>query len=141
MIRTVLAVAALAIGIAAASADAISDRKALMKANGGQAKIGAQMVKGAAPFDLAAAKKVFATYAESGAKFAALFPADSKSGDTTAAPKVWEDMAGVKAAIDKFVTESKAAGASTKDLDSFKVAFGNVQKNCGGCHETFRVKK
>jgi cytochrome c556 len=142
MMRTMLAIAVLALGVNAATAGPIEDRKALMKANGGQAKIGAGMAKGEVPFDLAKAKKVFATYADAAGKMPALFPADSKTGgETTAAPKIWEDMAGFKAAFDKFGKESKAAEASVKDLNSFKVAFGNVQKNCGGCHNLYRVKK
>ena len=27
-----------------------------------------------------------------------------------------------------------------KDLDSFKAALGDVGKNCGGCHDTYRKK-
>jgi len=43
-------------------ADPIADRKALMKKNGDEAKIGTQFMKGEAPFDLAKAKAIFATY-------------------------------------------------------------------------------
>jgi cytochrome c556 len=28
-----------------------------------------------------------------------------------------------------------------KDLDSLKAALGNMGKNCGGCHEAYRIKK
>jgi cytochrome c556 len=28
-----------------------------------------------------------------------------------------------------------------KDLDSLKAALGAVGKDCGGCHETYRIKK
>lgn len=125
-----------------AQSDPIAARKAMMKGNGAQARIGAAMVKGEAPFDLAKAKKVFATYQEAAEKMPALFPANSKTGgETTAAPKIWEDAAGFKAAFAKFGADAKAAEASVKDLDSFKAAFGTVAKNCGGCHETYRIKK
>ena len=32
-------------------------------------------------------------------------------------------------------------GTDEVDNGNFKVAFGNMGKNCGGCHETFRIKK
>jgi len=142
MIRTVLAVAVLALGVNAATADPIADRQALMKDNGKHAKMGAAMVKGQAPFDLAKAKEIFKTYENAAAKMPDLFPANSKTGGkTTAAPKIWEDMAGFKAKFVKFGNDAKAAEASVKDLASFKTAFAGVQKNCGGCHELYRVKK
>lgn len=144
LIRTACVVVALAVSATAviAQSDPISQRKELMKSVGGQARVGAQMVKGEAPFDLAKAQAIFATYASVAAKMPALFPDNSKTGgETTAAPKIWEDMNGFKAGFAKFESEAKAAQASVKDLDSFKTAFGNVAKNCGGCHEVYRIKK
>ena len=66
MIRTVLAGVAVVFGasLVAAQQDPIAARKALMKANGEQAQIGAKMARGEEPFDLAKAKKIFATYHE-----------------------------------------------------------------------------
>jgi cytochrome c556 len=144
LIRTACVVVALAVSATAVTAqsDPISQRKELMKSVGGQARVGAQMVKGEAPFDLAKAQAIFATYASVAGKMPALFPDNSKTGgETTAAPKIWEDMDGFKAGFAKFEAEAKAAQASVKDLDSFKTAFGNVAKNCGGCHEVYRIKK
>jgi cytochrome c556 len=154
MIRTAFAVAATAavafgICIAAAQEDPIKARKALMKDNGSAAKLGADMVKGDKPFDLAAAQKIFATFADAAAKAPALFPDSSKPGegfaaddDFKAGPKIWEDMADFKARFVKFGDDAKAASASVKDLDSFKAAFGDIGKNdCGGCHQTYRLKK
>jgi cytochrome c556 len=144
MFRTVLAVSAIAIGITAVAAqsDPIAARKALMKANGDQAKIGAAMVKGEAPFDLAKAKTIFVTFVDASGKVPSLFPDNSKTGgETTAAPKIWEDPADFKARFEKFGADSKAAGEKIADLASFKEQFGVVAKNCGGCHELYRVKK
>jgi cytochrome c556 len=142
MKRILLAAGALAIGVTAVVAqDVIASRKQLMKANGDQAKIGSAMVKGDAPFDLAKAKAVFATYAESAVKMTPMFPVGSNAGDTTAAPKIWEAKADFDAKLKKFGDDSKAAEAATKDLDSFKSQFGAVMRNCGGCHETYRIKK
>src|SRR5580692_5541124 len=144
MIRTVFAVVAVALGLSAAIAqqDPIAARKALMKANGDQAKIGAAMVKGDAPFDLAAAQKIFATFADAAAKMPALFPDNSKTGgDTAADPKIWDNMDDFKAKFQKFGEDAKAAEGSVKDLDGFKAAFSAIGKDCGGCHQTYRVKK
>jgi cytochrome c556 len=145
MIRTLFAVAAIALGVSVAVAqqDPIAARKALMKANGDQAKIGATMMKGEAPFDLDAAHKIFAAWEDAAAKMPALFPDNSKTGGETAAdPKIWENMDDLKGRFAKFGTDAKDAEAKVTDLDSFKAAFGNIGKNdCGGCHEKYRVKK
>jgi cytochrome c556 len=145
MIRTVLAIAAVALGVCAATAqqDPIAARKALMKANGDEAKIAAAMIKGEQPFDLAAAHKIFATFQDAAAKMPTLFPDNSKTGgDTAADPKIWENMADFKAKFAKFGEDAKAADASVKDLDSFKASMGDIGKNdCGGCHQTYRIKK
>lgn len=142
MIRSVLAVAVLALGVTVALAqDPIAARKAIMKENGAQAKNGAAMAKGDMPFDAAKAKAIFAAYAAAAEKMPALYPDNSKTGgETSAAPKVWTDKSGFAAAFAKFGKESKEAEAAITDLASFKTQFGNVAKNCGGCHETFRVK-
>ena len=114
-----------------------------MKANGDEAKMGAAMAKGEAPFDLAKARKMFATFEDASAKAPALFPDNSKTGgDTAAKPEIWEAMDDFKARLVKLGADAKAAGESVTDLDSFKAAFGNIGKNdCGGCHEKYRVKK
>jgi cytochrome c556 len=145
MIRAVFAVAAIALGlgVAVAQQDPIASRKALMKENGDQAKLGAAMMKGEAPFELAKAQKIFAAWEDAAAKMPALFPDNSKVGGETAAdPKIWENMEDFKARFVKFGADAKDAAAKVTDLDSFKAAFGNIGKNdCGGCHEKYRVKK
>ena len=144
MIRTVFAASVLAIGVTvvAAQSDPIAARKALMKANGDQAKIAGAMLRGEAPFDLAKAKAALASFQEAGEKAPALFPDNAKTGgDTAALPKVWEDKADFNAKLAKFAADSKAAGGSVTDLDSFKAAMSNIGKQCGGCHELYRVKK
>ena len=143
MIHTVLAVAALGLGLSVAVAqDPIAARRDIMKKNGDQAKLGAYMVKGEAPFDLAKAKAIFTSYEDAAAKMPGLFPDNSKTGgETTAAPAIWTGMDDFKAKFVKFGADAKAAGEKTKDLDSFKTEFQAVAKNCGGCHETYRIKK
>ena len=144
MHRTVLAVAAIAIGVTAVAAqsDPIAARKALMKNVGAVTKTGGQMVKGEVPYDQTKAQEIFATYGDASGKMPGLFPDSSKSGgDTAALPAIWTGMDDFKAKFAKFNADAKAAQGSVKDLDSFKASFGTVTKNCGGCHETYRAKK
>jgi cytochrome c556 len=144
MPRTVFALAIIALGATAvwAEADPIAARKALMKGAGDQAKIGAAMVKGEAPFDLAKAQTIFATFQDAAGKMPNLFPESSKTGgETAAAPRIWEDTADFKARFEKLSADAKEAGVHVKDLPSFKESFQAVAKNCGGCHELYRIKK
>jgi cytochrome c556 len=149
MMRTAFTITTIifGIGVAAAQQEVIKQRKDLMKANGDQAKIGAAMVKGEKPFDLAAVHKIFAAFEDAAAKMPDLFPENSKppansTDDYNAGPKVWENMADVKDRFAKFGQDAKAADASVKDLDSFKAAFANIGKHdCGSCHDTYRLKK
>ena len=61
MFRTVVAVAAIAIGITAVAAqsDPIAARKGLMKNMGAATKTGGQMAKGEVPYDQAKAQEIF----------------------------------------------------------------------------------
>jgi cytochrome c556 len=143
MKRTVLVATLLALGMSFAAADSpIAERQALMKKNGDAAKLGTQFMKGEAPFDLAKAKQIFATYAETAAKMPALFPAGSQTGEKTEAlPVIWEKMDDFKAKFAKFGADAKDAQDKITDEASFKAIFPVVQKNCGGCHQTYRAKK
>jgi cytochrome c556 len=145
MFRTVFAVTvvALCVGAAIAQQDPIAARRALMKANGDQAKVGASMMKGETPFDVDKARKIFAAFEEAATKVPSLFPENSMTGgDTAADPKIWENMDDFKARFAKFRTDAEDAIAKVTDLDSFKAAFGAIGKNdCGGCHEKYRIKK
>ncbi len=143
MIRTVLAVTVFAFGVSAvvAQGDPIAARKALMKANGDQNRIGTEMIDGKRPFDLDAAKRIFTTFAEGGEKSKPLYPDNSKTGgDTAALPEIWEKKADFEAKLAKFADESKAAAAATTNLDTFKAQIAEVRKNCGGCHTPYRKK-
>ena len=140
----IVAVAVVALGatVVLAQQDPIAARKALMKANGQGAGALAKMLKGEAPFDPAVAKKAFASFEDAAAKMPTLFPDNSKiGGETAASPKIWENMADVKARFVKLGNDAKAADASVKDLDSLKAAFSQLGKNCNDCHELYRLKK
>jgi cytochrome c556 len=143
IMRVVLAVSAIAFATTAviAQQDPIAARKAIMKANGQAAQLGTKMTKGEEPFSVEKGKKVFATYQDV-AKAHELFPDTSKTGGETAAlPAIWENKADFEARLQKLATEAKAAEARVTDLDTFKAQFTEVQKNCGGCHQTYRKRQ
>ena len=141
-VAVVAFVVALGATVVLAQQDPIAARKALMKANGQGAGALAKMLKGEAPFDPAVAKKAFASFEDAAAKMPTLFPDNSKiGGETAASPKIWENMADVKARFVKLGNDAKAADASVKDLDSLKAAFSQLGKNCNDCHELYRLKK
>ncbi|WP_310475365.1 cytochrome c, partial [Sandarakinorhabdus sp.] len=77
-----------------ALAGPIEDRKAIMKGNGKDTKMGGEMLKGVVPFDAAMANKILANYAAAAKAFPAHFPASSKTGgETEAAPAIWDKPA------------------------------------------------
>ena len=138
--RSVIAVAAIAVGITAAFAqqDIIDQRKALMKANGQQAGILARMMKGDDPFDAAKAQVAFAQFSETAQKFPALFAEGTRTGDTRALPIVWEKRVDFVAAAAKFGKDVADQKDKIGTLDGLKSAMAVVGKNCGDCHQTFR---
>jgi len=137
-----IAVSAAVLAATAASADPIADRKAIMKDRAAELKVLGPIAQGKAPFDAAT---VLAELEKLGANAAktdvdALWPAGSDTGDTKSSPRVWEDMAGFKAAMDKFKADAAAAAtAKPQDLQSFQQVFGAVAANCGGCHQKYRL--
>ena len=136
--RTVLAIAALAVGVTAAVADVLADRSALMKQQSAQTAQGAKFMKGEEPFDLAKAKNIFTVLASTADKMVAVFPESSKTVESKALPALWEKYDDFKARAAKLGADAKAAEASVKDEASFKAAFPEVTKNCGGCHQLYR---
>ena len=132
----------LAIGAGAvlADGDSIKERRALMKADGQATKIVVGMLKGA-PFDLAAVQAALKTYGDAAAKEPALFPDDSKTGDTNALPAIWDNKADFNARYAKFGEDAAAALVGITDEASFKAQMPGVLKNCGGCHELYKAKQ
>jgi len=146
MLRTVVIAGALLIGVGAVMAqDAVKDAQAVMKANGKNAGALAGMVKGEKPYDQAAVDAAFAQFTDTAKKLPTLFPASMKGmkleGDYDASPKVWDDKAGFDEHIASFAKAVGDAKGKIKDADTLKAQLGLIGKQCGGCHETFRVKK
>lgn len=149
MIRIVVAAtvaAALGAGLAAAASptcqDVINKRQELMKKSAAAGKTGIAMVKGETPFDLTKAKEVLAIIADDAGNMPVLFPDCSKTGEhTNAAPEIWAKPDDFKAAVDQFAADVKAAQDNTKDFDTFKAGLQAIGKDCGSCHEKFRIKQ
>ena len=147
MKRTVVAVAALLLGAGAVMAqqDLIKHTQDTMKSNaknlGG---VMIAMVKGEKPYDQAAVNAALAQLDDTAKKLPTMFPDSVKGakfeGDYSPSPKIWEDKAEFKAKIDSFAKVVTEAKTKIKDLDSLKAVAPGIGKECGGCHETFRVK-
>ena len=135
----------LSIGAVIAQQDVANQTQTTMKATG--RALGAvltPMVKGEKPYDQAAVDTALGQLEDTAKKLPTMFPESIKGvkieGDYSSSPKIWEDKAGFAAKIESFgkvVTEAKA---KIKDLDSLKANVPAVGKECGGCHETFRLK-
>ena len=144
MRKLILAISMLAFAGSAAFADPILDRQALMKERGRIAAGLSKVVKGETPYDAAAVLTALQALQANAEKLDidAFFPAGSDAGDTTAAPKIWQDMAGFKATHDKYLTDVKAAvAAAPADVDALKAQFNTIGGDCGTCHQTYRIKK
>jgi cytochrome c556 len=144
MKRMMLVGAALLIGGTAviAQSDPIAERRNLMKSVGAATRTGTQMVRGDVPFDAAKAKEILRVYAVAADKTHTYFPDTSKTGgETTASPKIWESQADFRKRFDDWAKDIQAASAQTDSLDEFKVAFGNLSKACGSCHQAYRISK
>jgi cytochrome c556 len=138
MIRTVLITATIAFGVTGviAQTDAISERKALMKKNSQHTKAVSAMVKGDAPFDAGAVNAAFTQWSQTAAQLPKLFPDNSKTGDTRALPKIWDDRKGFDAQVAAF---AKASSAKPGNIEDLKKAFPAINKACGDCHEGYRA--
>lgn len=145
MRKLIVAISVLAFTGAAASADPIADRQALMKERGNLVGGLSKVVKGEQAFDAAAVLAALKGLEANAVKFDAdtLFPVGTEQGGkTTAAPKIWEDMAGFEAAEDKYLVDIKAiVAAPPADAGALKAQFGTITGDCGACHQTYRIKK
>ena len=122
--------------------DVIKYRKAVMTVQSWNMRPLALMVKGQQPYDAA----LFAWYAGVIQSTSFMLPdaflPGSDKGDTKAKPEIWKDAAKFKQAVDNFNADATRLVAATKagTLDAVKGPFGALAKNCGGCHNEFRMK-
>ncbi len=146
MMRTVMVVGTLLLGIGAVAAqqDQVKATQAVMKGNGKNAGALAAMVKGEKPYDQATVDAALAQFEDTVKKFPTLFPESIKGikpeGDYSTSPKVWEDKAGFEEHVASFAKAVADAKGKITDLDSLKATLPTIGKQCGGCHETYRLK-
>jgi cytochrome c556 len=146
MMRTVVVVGTLLLGVGAvvAQQDLVKSTQTIMKNTGKNAGAVGAMVKGEKPYDQATVDAAMVVIDETAKKLPTLFPVGMKGlkadGDYSASPKVWEDKAGFDAHIASFAKAVTDAKGKIKDLDSLKATWPAIGKECGGCHETYRVK-
>jgi cytochrome c556 len=144
-VLVVAGVLLLSVGAVVAQQDLANQTQTTMKATG--RSLGAvlsPMVKGEKPYDQAAVDTALAQLEDTAKKLPTMFPESIKGlkieGDYSSSPKVWEDKAGFAAKIESFAKVVTEAKAKIKDLDSLKATVPAIGKECGGCHETFRLK-
>jgi cytochrome c556 len=146
MIRTVVVVGTILLGVGAVAAqqDVVNQVQVLMKGNGKNAGALGAMIKGDKPYDQATVDAALAQFDDTAKKLPKLFPDASKGmkpeGDYSTSPKVWEDKAGFEAHIVSFGKAVAEAKGKIKDTDTLKAELGVIGKQCGGCHETYRLK-
>ena len=146
MKRVLVVGGALLLGMGAvwAQQDTVKEVQTLMKGNGKNAGAVSAMVKGEKPYDQATVDTALSQFEDTAKKLPNLFPASAKGvkldGDYSTSPKVWEDKAGFDAKIASFAKVVGEAKGKIKDLDLLKANMPAIGKECGGCHETFRVK-
>lgn len=128
-----------------AAEDPIATRKAMMQNVSAATKMGAAMLKGQMDYDPTAGQLVLRVMNQAALGVGELFPEGTQTGgETTVSAKVWEDMAGFKAALAKFQTDTaselmKPEETEFFDKESFTTAFIKVTKNCGVCHKVYRL--
>jgi cytochrome c556 len=147
MMRTALVVGALLLGASAVMAqqDVAVTQQNLMKSQGkNMYGVLAKMVKGETPYDQAAIDAALKDLAADVPKIPTVFTPNPKEDVVNAnfgsSPKIWQNKTDFDAKVPPVIKAIADVSGTVKDAESLKVAFDTIQKNCVGCHETYRVK-
>ena len=118
------------------------ERHELMEDVGKAAKAVGAMLKGEAEYDWATAQRSLMTFSDASGKFGELFPEGSDTGDTKAAPAIWEDREGFNEALQAWANATAAAlDAAPATLEDAKPVLGPVFNKCKNCHDTYRIEE
>ena len=148
MMRSMLAAAVLATGVAtvAAQSDLVRERAELMY-NQGEYVYGTlnKMVRGEIAYDQAKVDEAFAKLKEIAPKLSALYIETAKGqapdADYYASEKVWQNKADFDARLAKLEKDINENAPKAKSLDGLKDARAVIVETCNGCHEVYRLKK
>ena len=144
-IVVVAAVLAFSAGAVVAQQDQVKRTQAMMKDNGKNAGALSAMVKGEKPYDQSAVNTALAQFEDTAKSLPTLFPESMKGlkleGDYDPSPKIWDDKAGFESQINSFAKVVADVKGKIKNLDTLKAELPVIGKQCGGCHETYRIKK
>ena len=144
-IVVVAAVLAFSAGAVVAQQDQVKRTQAMMKDNGKNAGALSAMVKGEKPYDQSTVNAALAQFEDTAKNLPTLFPESMKGlkleGDYDPSPKIWDDKAGFESQINSFAKVVADVKGKIKNLDTLKAELPVIGKQCGGCHETFRIKK
>ena len=143
-IVVVAAVLAFSAGAVVAQQDQVKRTQAMMKDNGKNAGALSAMVKGEKPYDQSTVNAALAQFEDTAKNLPTLFPESMKGlkleGDYDPSPKIWEDKAGFESQIMSFAKVVADAKGKIKNLDALKAELPVIGKQCGDCHETYRIK-
>ena len=117
------------------------ERHELMEGVGDAAKPIGKMLKGERDFDADVVMASLKTFDEAAAQFGELFPAGSDTGDTEAAPAIWEDRAGFDKALATWSDAVDAAiAANPQTVEETKSVAGPIFNACKACHDDYRIE-
>jgi cytochrome c556 len=142
MIRTVLIIAAVAIGVTGvvAQTDPIAVRKDMMKQNNKYAKALNGMAKGESAFDATTVAAAYKSWENAAAQFGKLFPDNSKEGGKTRAKAaIWQNRKDFDAKLAAFSKAVAAGKPKAGSLDGVKAAMPAINDSCSNCHELYRA--
>lgn len=148
MKRSLLAIAAMVIGIGvvAAQSDSIKKRNSLMASiwkDGLSSPY--RMANGKEAFDKAKAEASLAKMEEIVVQLPPLWPPNSKppaKPDTkySSSLKVWDNKPDFEAKLAKLTKSIKESRGKVTDLDSLKGIANTLNQDCNNCHDTYQVR-
>jgi cytochrome c556 len=149
MIRIILAMAAVAIGVAAVAAqsDPATERQKLMKQNSDNRSALNRMLRNQEPYNQAVVDDIFKQFIAAAQKIPSVFPPNSYKGPDPkyryyASAKGLENQADIKSRAAALETALVAAQGKITDVTSLKAVWAPINENqCEGCHTGYRARR